>query len=345
LYNRYHFSMISSIINICKQSEWRKQMHNRKIVITHNLEQQLINQIKEIIPEWEIVVGKDRDIWQYHLHDAEIIAGWKKGIEKDCLAPNSKLRWLQTWSAGIDSLPLESLKSNNITVTSANGVHSYPISETIFAMMLGFSRKIHTYVKNQQERKWHHSGIKQEIHEKTLGIIGVGVIGKEVAKIAKAFGMKVLGVRHSGKPQEFVDEMYTIDQLEAVLPNCDFIVVTLPLTKDTRNLFGAKQFGLMKDSVFFINVGRGETIVEQDLVTALREGIIAGAGLDVFEQEPLTVDSPLWNMENVIITPHTSGSTEHYNQRVVEDILIPNLKNYLLGVSPSINLIDFSKGY
>lgn len=320
-------------------------MQKRKMVITHNLDQPLINQIKEIIPDWDILVSKDRDIWQDHLHDAEVIAGWKKGIEKDCLVPNSKFRWLQTWSAGIDSLPLESLKSNNITVTSANGVHAYPISETIFAMMLAFTRKIHTYVKNQQERKWHHSGMKQEIHEKTVGIIGVGNIGKEVAKIAKAFGMKVIGIRHSGNPQEFVDEMYTINQLETVLPNCDYIVVTLPLTKETRNLFGAKQFGLMKDSAFFINVGRGETIVEQDLISALQKGIIAGAGLDVFEQEPLPADSPLWDMDNVIVTPHTSGSTEHYNQRVVENILIPNLKDYLSGVKPSMNLVDFSKGY
>lgn len=320
-------------------------MLKRKIVITHTLEQNLIDQIKEILPDWTIIMGKDREIWQEHLHDAEIIAGWKKGIEKECLEPESKLKWLQTWSAGVNSLPLESLESRNITLTSANGVHAYPISETIFALMLGLTRKIHTYVKNQQARKWHHSGMNLEMHEKTVGIIGVGTIGKEAAKIAKAFGMKVIGVRHSGKQQEFVDEMYTTNQLDIVLPNCDYVVVTLPLTKETHRLFGSKQFDLMKSTAFFINIGRGEIVVEKDLIAALQRGHIAGAGLDVFEQEPLTVDSPLWEMENVIITPHTSGSTEHYNQRVVENILIPNLKNYISGNKPSLNLVDYSKGY
>jgi phosphoglycerate dehydrogenase-like enzyme len=211
--------------------------------------------------------------------------------------------------------------------------------------MLSLTRKIHTYVKNQQDRKWHHSDMKLEMHEKTVGIIGVGTIGKEAAKIAKAFGMKVLGVRHSGKQQEFVDEMFTTNQLDAVLPNCDYVVVTLPLTKETNRLFSAKQFDLMKSSAFFINIGRGEIVVERDLISALQRGQIAGAGLDVFEQEPLTVESPLWEMENVIITPHTSGSTEHYNQRVIENILIPNLINYISGNQPSVNLVNYSKGY
>jgi phosphoglycerate dehydrogenase-like enzyme len=320
-------------------------MQKRKIVITHTLEQNLIKQIEEIIPAWSIIVGKDREIWQEHIHDAEIIAGWKKGLEKDCLAPQSKLKWLQSWSAGVDSLPLESLEARNIIVTSANGVHAYPISETIFALMLSLTRKIHTYVRNQKEKKWHHSNMKLEMHGKTVGIIGVGTIGKEAAKIAKAFGMKVLGVRHSGKQQEFVDEMHTTDQLDEVLPNCDYVVITLPLTKETHHLFGSKQFNLMKSSAFFINIGRGEIVVEGDLISALQRGHIAGAGLDVFEQEPLAVDSPLWEMENVIITPHTSGSTEHYDQRVIENILIPNLKDYISGNRPSVNLVDYSKGY
>ncbi|WHY78660.1 D-2-hydroxyacid dehydrogenase [Neobacillus sp. WH10] len=320
-------------------------MKKRKMVITHKLEQGHIDQIKNVIPDWELIVSKDRAIWQEHAKDAEIIAGWKKGLEEYCLTPESKLKWLQTWSAGVDSLPLESLQSKNITLTSANGVHAYPISETIFALMLSLTRKIHTYVKNQQEKTWHHAHMGLEIHEKTIGIIGVGKIGKETAKIANAFGMNVLGVRNSGRPVDNVDEMYTPDQLGLMLPKCDYVVVTLPHTKETRHLFGAEQFKQMKASAFFINIGRGETVVEEELVKALQEGTIAGAGLDVFETEPLSTDSPLWEMENVIITPHTSGSTEHYNMRVIENILIPNLKDYTDGKTPTINLVDFSKGY
>ncbi len=317
----------------------------RKLVVTHNLEQKLLDQIKQIIPDWELIAGKDKEVWQNHVKDAEIIAGWKQGLKDDCLAPESNLKWLQSWSAGVNSMPLEELEAKNILLTSANGVHAFPISESIFALMLGLTRKIHTYVKNQQTKTWHHANMNLELHEKTVGIIGVGAIGKEAAKIAKAFGMKVLGVRHSGMPEEFVDEMYSSDQLDLVLPNCDYVVVTLPLTKKTRQLFGAKQFKKMKSSAFFINIGRGEIVVEADLVHALKESTIAGAGLDVFEKEPLSPDSPLWEMDNVIITPHTSGSTEHYNKRVVENILIPNLKDYLSGKKPSKNLVDFLKGY
>ncbi|WP_420490642.1 D-2-hydroxyacid dehydrogenase [Neobacillus drentensis] len=317
----------------------------KKMVITRNIDQNHIAQIKEIIPDWEVIAGKDKNIWKDHVMDAEIIAGWSKGLAEYCLHPQSKLKWLQSWSAGVDSMPLEALNSRNIFLTSANGVHAYPISETIFGLMLGLTRKIHTYVRNQQKKTWHHAHMGQEIHGKTVGIIGVGTIGQETAKIAKAFGMEVLGVRHSGLAVQNVDEMFTPDQLDQLLPKCDYVVVTLPLTKETCRWFGAEQFKQMKESAFFINIGRGEIVVETDLIQALTEGTIAGAGLDVFETEPLSKESPLWEMENVIVTPHTSGSTEQYNQRVVENILIPNLKAYLSSKVPPINLVDFSKGY
>lgn len=317
----------------------------RKLVITHTITENDLKNIKEIIPEWEIIAGKDRAVWENHLKDAEIIAGWKKGIEKDCLEEGAQLKWLQSWSAGVDYMPLDKMSAKNIALTSANGVHAFPISETIFALMLGLTRKIHTYVKNQQAKTWFHEHLKLEIHQKTLGIIGVGAIGKETAKIAKAFGMKVIGVRHSGKPEENVDEMYTVDQLLSVLPRCDYVAVTLPLTNETRHLFGEAQFKAMKPSAFFINIGRGEIVREQDLISALQNGELAGAGLDVFATEPLPADSPLWEMENVIVTPHTAGATEHYNQRVIYDIFLPNLQDYLAGRNPSVNLVDYAKGY
>jgi phosphoglycerate dehydrogenase-like enzyme len=316
----------------------------RKLVITHNLHQDYIDQMKAIIPGWTIITGRDQEIWKDHIQDAEILAGWKKGI-KDMLPANKSLRWLQTWSAGIDSLPLTAIDAKDITVTSANGVHAFPISETIFGLMLALTRKIHTYVRNQSSKTWHHSNMNLELHNKTMGLIGVGAIGRETAKIAKAFGMTVLGVRHTGKPEDFVDEMYPTNQLHSILPRCDYVVVTLPLTDETRNLFGAEQFSLMKRSAFFINIGRGGTVVEDELITALQNGQIAGAGLDVVETEPLPEKSPLWELENVIITPHTAGSTEYYDQRVIEDIFIPNLKEYIKGNKPPVNAVNFKRGY
>ncbi|KAF0816033.1 D-3-phosphoglycerate dehydrogenase [Bacillus sp. ZZV12-4809] len=320
-------------------------MTKRTCIITRDLEPAQLEKIKETIPDWEFISGKDSANWQKEIKKAEVIAGWKKELKEMVLEGNSKLRWFQSWSAGVDSLPLADMESQGIQITSANGVHANPISETIFALMLGLTRKIHTYVKNQQAKIWHHSGLKLEIHNKTLGLIGTGAIGKETAKIAKAFGMKVIGVRHSGKSEEYIDEMYTSGQLNDVLPQCDYVVISLPLTQETRQLFGADQFALMKDSAFLINIGRGEIVNERDLIGALQNGEIAGAGLDVFEKEPLSEDNPLWELDNVIVTPHTAGSTEHYNKRVIEDIFIPNLKEYIASGIPDINRVDYKKGY
>lgn len=320
-------------------------MASRTMIITESLSQQKVDQIQQYIPDWNIVVGKETEIWKPYVKEAEIIAGWNRRIEQEVLSQDSNLRWIQSWSAGVNSFPLEQLKVREILLTTASGVHAYPISETIFAMMLGFTRNIHTYVRNQLKKQWDDTNLKLEIHDKTIGIIGVGEIGLETAKIAKAFGMKVIGVRNSGKQAKFVDEMYKTEQLPTVLKQCDFVIVCLPLTKKTHHLFGKEQFKQMKSTAFFVNIGRGEIVDENALISALRNGKIAGAGLDVFEKEPLQEDSPLWDLENVIITPHTAGSTAQYDQRVIENILIPNLKNYLSGNDLTINLVDYHKGY
>ncbi|WP_404432526.1 D-2-hydroxyacid dehydrogenase [Sutcliffiella horikoshii] len=320
-------------------------MSKRIMLITQNIGEDYTQQIKDLAPELEVIVGKDKEIWEPYAKEAEIVVGWKKELEELSLVEGSNLRWIQSWSAGVNSMPLTTLSENGIVLTSANGVHAYPISETIFALMLGLTRKIHTYVQQQQQKKWHHAQMNHEIHGRTIGIIGVGEIGKETAKIAKAFQMNVIGVRHSGKPTDNVDEMFTPDRLHEVLPKCDYVVITLPLTDETEGMFGTEEFKRMKKTAFLINIGRGEVIVENELVQALQENVIAGAGLDVFTKEPLEENSPLWDMDSVIITPHTSGSTEHYTKRVIEDIFIPNLKHFLKNEKPSINLVDYKKGY
>ncbi|WP_026695139.1 D-2-hydroxyacid dehydrogenase [Peribacillus kribbensis] len=318
-------------------------MSVRKLIIAQNLEHTYVERIRAVIPEWEVIVGRDREVWLDHISEAEVIAGWKK-VMADHIG-SGRLKWVQTWSAGIDTLPLNILKNHNVALTNATGVHAFPISETIFALMLGLTRKLHSYVRNQQAKTWYHSDLKLEIHNKTIGILGIGAIGQETAKIAKAFGMEVLGLRHSGKQDKYVDRMYKTEELNDMLPLCDYVVVTLPLTKETHHLIGKEQFKRMKDTAFFINIGRGILVVEDDLMSALQSGEIAGAGLDVFETEPLPESSALWELENVIVTPHTAGSTQHYDERVVNDIFIPNLKIYLNGDHPAINLVDYKKGY
>ncbi len=319
-------------------------MPNRLILITQELDQARRDMLADMLPDWKMVIGKQQAVWEEHLKDAEIILGWKKGMEHSLTEP-TKTKWIQSWSAGVNSLPLTELEAKGIHLTTASGVHAYPISETIIGLMLALTRKIHTYVRNQQKQKWHHEGLKEEMHGKTLCLVGTGAIGKETAALAKAFQMKVIGINTSGLPLEGYDQVIQAADLDRILPCCDYVVLNLPLTSQTRNMFTARQFMLMNPSAYFINVGRGQLVKEDDLIHALQSGMIAGAGLDVFTEEPLSSASPLWKMENVIITPHTSGSTEYYEKRVVEDIFIPNLRQYLETSLPSINLVDYQKGY
>ncbi|WP_407673074.1 D-2-hydroxyacid dehydrogenase [Paenibacillus alkalitolerans] len=315
-----------------------------KIVILMNLKDSYIDRIRETAPGWHVIYGKDRAQWEQSLQEAEIVVGWRADAEDALLSPQAKMKWLQNWGAGVDHLPLQKLHEKEVIITGASGVHPYPISETIFGMMLSLTRQIHIYIRNQMQKKWDHSGLKLEMHGKTVGIVGVGSIGKETARIAKAFGMRVLGVRRSGEPVSDVDVMYTIDQLLEMLPQCDYIVVTIPLTEQTRHMFGSREFEAMKRTAFFINIGRGGTVDTNALVNALRSGQLAGAGLDVFEEEPLPAEHPLWEMENVIVTPHTSGSTEHYHDRAM-DIFITNLADYTSGKQPSLNRVEKDKNY
>ncbi|KPV44756.1 D-2-hydroxyacid dehydrogenase [Alicyclobacillus ferrooxydans] len=317
----------------------------KKIVFTLQLTQPQLKRVQDIAQGWEIVSGKDKTEWQHHLKDALVIAGWNGTVQEAFLAdPDFAVNWVHNWGAGVDRLPLEAFQERGVTLTNSSGVHAYPISETILAFMLGMTRKIHAYVRNQQQHIWHHANLSAEMHGKTVGILGVGAIGLETARVCKAFGMDVLGVRRSGAPSEFVDKMYTMDDLSTVLALSDYVVNTLPHTKETNHMMGQSEFTAMKPSAFYINIGRGGTTDETALINALQSGQIAGAGLDVFETEPLPVESPLWDMENAILTPHTSGSTEHYNDRAL-DIFTENLAQFVVDRTVSRNVVNLELEY
>jgi phosphoglycerate dehydrogenase-like enzyme len=231
-----------------------------------------------------------------------------------------------------------------IILTNASGVHPNPISETVLAMMLGLTRKIHLSVRNQLLHKWESVGELGEIHGKTIGIIGAGAIGMEIAKLSKVFGMKVIGVKKTLSESVYVDHMVTLEQLDEVLTESDFVVVTLPLTHETNHVMGRDQFAKMKPSAYYFNIGRGGTTDTEALIEALQSGTIAGAGLDVFEIEPLPEDNPLWDMDNVILTPHNSGSTEYYHERAMH-IFLRNLMDYMEGREPQLNRVDYNEQY
>ncbi|MWC27591.1 D-2-hydroxyacid dehydrogenase [Paenibacillus sp. MMS18-CY102] len=278
--------------------------------------------------------------------EAEIIFGWDPRIVTETLCKPSKLKWLQSWSSGIEYLPLSLLEERNIRVTDASGVHATSVSETILAMMLGFSRGIVSALQNQVDAKWESPPTLVEMNGCTVSIIGAGEIGKEVANLCRAFGMKIIAVRRSGEPIPEADWTYPTTSLQNVLKESDFIINILPLTQETYYLFDYERFSQMKKSAYFINVGRGSTVITDDLVRALKEGLIAGAGLDVFEEEPLPAEHSLWSLSNVILTPHNSGGNTVKNRERLVNLFVMNLECYLNGEEHVMkNVLDYRKGY
>ncbi|MFB5763339.1 D-2-hydroxyacid dehydrogenase [Paenibacillus medicaginis] len=302
--------------------------------------------IRETAPGYEIIQETGKEIDPHVIRQAEILLGWPKGYEEAALDPESPLRWVQTRSAGVDMLPLELLEDKNIMLTNASGVHAIPITEMIFGFLLSHTRYMHTAGKQQLQQVWKKTELNTlgELHGKTMLIAGVGEIGSETARIAKAFGLKVTGMRRSGRDVPHVHKMYTMGGLQEAVAEADIVVNLLPLTDETLHIFDEKVFAAFKPGMFFVNVGRGPTVKTSALIQALQNGQIRFAGLDVFEEEPLPAGHPLWTMDNVLITPHIAGDTERYDERVF-DIFLENLKAYTAGRELPRNLVDYKIKY
>ncbi|MFE6799347.1 D-2-hydroxyacid dehydrogenase [Paenibacillus chitinolyticus] len=265
-------------------------------------------------------------------------------FQDDWLLLLPKLRWFQSLSAGVDKLPLKKLDERGIQVTNMSGVHSIQMSEYALSVMLDFVRRSHTLKKSQSRKEWNHRIRTTELHGQTLGLIGTGAIGSEVARKAKAFDMKVIGYSRSGRDREHFDDMRKGKSgLHSLLRESDFVVVIVPATRETENLIGAEELALMKPSAFLVNMARGSVINETALIEALRKGNLTGAALDVFREEPLPADSPLWEMEQAALTPHIAGNTPKYVERCAE-ILFPNIRRFIEN-KPLINRIDPEHGY
>ena len=273
------------------------------------------------------------------LERVEILLG-RPTEEHMAMAP--RLQWIQLPSAGANSYV--GRVPAHIMLTSANGVYGVPASEHVFALMLAVARAIPQYVRNQAEKRWGREGTFFELYGSTCGILGLGDIGLAVAERARAFRMRVIGSRRTkGDTPEGVEEVFAPDELEAMLAQCDFVVNTLPETPATRGLLDGSKLRAMKQGAVVVNIGRGRTIDEQALVEALRNGHLAGAALDVFEEEPLPQGSPLWSMPNVVITPHVGGSSPRGDARVAA-LFLENLGRYQEGRT-LLNLVDRELGY
>ncbi len=276
------------------------------------------------------------------LPEAEILIHFGN-ISGETLKICRNLKWLFSLSAGVEKLPFPELIEMGITVTNTRGIHGKQMAEHVIGIMIAFSRYLHKCLKNQIEKKWDQNLRVDELAGRNLCIIGAGSIGMEIARKAKAFDMIVTGLKKHPVELEYFDFVWGIEKLHEALNHSDYSVLVTPLTDETFHLMGLDEFKAMKKNSVFINISRGDTVDENVMIEALKNGIIRGAGLDVFHEEPLPQESPLWNMENVIITPHNAGVSPYYMKRALE-IFLNSLKLYKEG-KPLPNRINLIRKY
>ncbi len=239
-------------------------------------------------------------------------------IDEEMLNAAPLLKWVFSISAGVEKLPLKELKERGILTTNTSGVHAVTIAEYVMGGLLVMSHHYDRYIPLKKERKWGGLISEEDMEGKTILVIGAGHIGSEIGRKAKAFDMRVLGLKRKVCTLEGFDEVYSMEQLKEVLPLADYVVMAAPLTPETHHLIGAEEFALMKNEAVFVNIARGDTVKEQDLITALTERTIKGALLDVFHEEPLPAESPLWELDNVLITPHSSAISKNVIKKVIK---------------------------
>ena len=328
-----------------------------KLVIGKPLPPSLLKSISDRLPGVKIVITETEEDQARELNDADVL--FTRILPKE-IRSAVRLKWVQFMWEGIDAMSSE-LKESNILLTNAGGAHAIQIAEHVFAYILNLSRQNRMYIRHQDNRywlPWKDQPELKSLHGSTIGIIGYGRLGKAIATIAKGFGMKIIALKRNpgkqinyehqgelnGDPNDIIpDRIMGPEGLSYLLGRSDHVVVTLPLTEETEGLIGRNQFKEMKRTAFFINVGRGRIVDEHSLIEAIKTETIAGAGLDVFYTEPLPLESPLWDMENVLITPHSSVGGDPADKQVV-DIFLENLNRIKRGES-LINLMDKSRGY
>lgn len=335
-----------------------------KIAFLHGMPftEELLARIRGVSPEIELIYHPCRKLAEMRAFlptDAEIIYTYHADIP---LAQAPNLRWVQLNSAGVNHLLGTDIMCSDVVITTTSGIHATPIAEHVIAVTLALFRHLPTYQRSQQARTWAggiwDTMLAREMRGSTMGIVGYGSIGREVARLAHAFGMRVLATKRQAQ-QRTDDGYYVSDtgdargaiperyyaphELSEMLTECDAVAVCLPLTAETDKLLGEAELRALKSTAYLINIGRGEVIDEAILIKALQEGWIAGAGLDVFEQEPLPADSPLYDLENVILTPHIAAATPCYQERATE-LFVQNLRRYL-NDEPLLNVVDKTMGY
>jgi phosphoglycerate dehydrogenase-like enzyme len=264
-----------------------------------------------------------------HLADAEVLVTIGHGFTAEVASRMPALRWLQSMISGTDRLQAALARRPDVVLTSARGIHGPQVTEAAIFHMLCLSRDARRSVHAQDERRW-DAWDPRVLDGRTVAIVGIGVIGEQIARVCKAFGMRVIGVSRTSRPVEGIDRIVTRDQIVAAAAEADFLVLTLPLDDHSRHLVDAQVLTAMKPTAYLVNLARGGVVDTGALVDALRRGVIAGAGLDTFDVEPLPADSPLWELENAFITAHMGGRSDRYVDGFLR-VFEPNLRRWVDG--------------
>ncbi|WP_137283996.1 D-2-hydroxyacid dehydrogenase [Halorussus salinisoli] len=233
---------------------------------------------------------------------------------------DADLHWIHSIQAGYDRFPLDDFEKQGVVLTNSTGIHDTSVGEFAVGLMLSFARRLHTYVRAQDDHEWSHPAWDEPftLDGERLCVVGLGTLGRGIAERADALGMEVVGVRRSGDPTPHTETVYTPDRLHGAVADAKFVALAVPLTDETEGLVGTEELSAMREDAYLVNVARGPVVEQDELVAALRSGDVAGAGLDVFEEEPLPEESPLWEMDEVLVTPHRAAAERDYYRHIAE---------------------------
>ena len=316
-------------------------MNHKIIVFLGRDDAELRRKTLEIAPHIEVVSRADLEANPELLPRIEVSYN---GLRGDDLARASGLKWLQNGGAGVNHLPLEDLQKRGVLVTNVSGIHARAITEHMFGMLLFLTRNLREAHEAQKIANWKHLGKGIEsLYSKTLGILGVGAIGAQAARVGRAFEMKTVGLRRGGQAHPDIETMFSPETRLSFFAESDVVMNILPLTEATRGFMGKDEFDALPDGAIVINAGRGATIQNDALFGALQSGKLKAALLDVTDPEPLPADHPLWKLPNVFITPHYSGAHPEYNAEA-DVIWLDNLRLYVVGQALH-HVINSQEGY
>ena len=312
-----------------------------KVLFTHNYGEEKMKAVTEL--GYELIYVNEKEIsYTDEISNVDVLSCYNPFDNLD-ISNLKQLKWIQLGSIGIDQLPKQKIREQDIIVTNNRSGYSIPMGEWIVMEILGLLKNRKAFYYKQSEKQWQLDTKILELYNKTVCFVGTGSIASEAAKRLQGFDANIIGINTSGRKVEYFNSCYSIKELDFALSQADVVVLSIPYTKETHHLINENNISSLRKGACLINIARGSIVKESALIEALRKGNIRGAALDVFEEEPLPKDSPLWEMDNVIITPHNSWISEMRNERRYE-IIYENLKRFITG-ERLMNIVDIDKGY